>query len=98
MYGISCAAWVDGTTAGSLRPMSESQQCRDAVAAQAVKFEHEADLLGIQLDRIFEDVANLDRTELAVSQAKRVRRESNFLVQALARLRDHLQPEEAQGK
>lgn len=36
--------------------------------------------------------------DLALSQAKRVQRESRILIQTLARLRDNdLQPEEAQG-
>lgn len=71
--------------------MSESQQHRDAVAAQADKFDHETEILAMQIDRIVED-GDEQRVALAVAQAKRVRRESNFLVQALARLRDHLQP------
>lgn len=71
--------------------MSESQQHRDAVAAQASKFDAECEILGQQIDRLL-DGGNEHQAVLAASQAKRVRRESNFLVQALARLRDNLQP------
>lgn len=55
-------------------------------------------------DKFFEEVEHLDRLldsdephiELALSVAKRVRRESTLLVQALAKERDEkLQPEEA---
>lgn len=40
------------------------------------------------------DNETLQRVELALAQSKRVNRESRVAVQQLARLRDHLQPEE----
>lgn len=44
-----------------------------------------------------DDATTLERVQMALAQAKRVSRESRIAVQQLARLRDHLQPEEAQG-
>lgn len=45
------------------------------------------------LDRILDvDELSQERVELALSVAKRVRRDSNLVVRALARLRDQLQP------
>jgi len=44
------------------------------------------------------DDAQQKAIELALAQAKRVRRENSILIQQLARLRDNdLQPQEAQG-
>ena len=37
---------------------------------------------------------NRDRVDLALAQAKRVRRDSNMVVRALARLRDHATAQE----
>jgi prefoldin subunit 5 len=72
--------------------MSELQQDLDEVHAQAARFEREVDLLGIQIDRLDGDRPSPEQVALAVSEAKRVRRESNLLVRTLARLRDNLQP------
>lgn len=52
------------------------------------------------LDKLFTEVDHLDRitacdepnVQLALSVAKRVRRETNVVVRALARQRDQLQP------
>ena len=48
------------------------------------------------LDRVVgQDGMNTERVDLALSVAKRVRRDSNLVVRALARLRDQLQAQEA---
>ena len=54
------------------------------------KFEEANRRLETVLGRI--DPNNPDEVGLALAEAKRVRRESNILVRALARLRDQLQP------
>jgi hypothetical protein len=73
--------------------MSELQRSRDAVTAQATKLDREVELLGIQIDRLdAEDRPQPEAVALALSEAKRVRRESTILVQLLAKLRDNLQP------
>lgn len=43
------------------------------------------------------DDAQRQAVELALSQAKRVSRETRMLVQQLAQIRDHLQSEETKG-
>lgn len=62
----------------------------------AHKFETEAHRLSGQLDRLLDpDRPNPPASETAataLSQAKRVRRATNLLVQRLAVLRDQLQP------
>jgi hypothetical protein len=55
---------------------------------QADKFFSEVDMLEQMLEHDLDE----DTVELALSQAKRVRREGNLVVRALARLRDQLQP------
>lgn len=55
------------------------------------KFDKESDLLIRLLERVPEDPTP-HQVELALSQAKRVRRESNIVVRALARLRDSYSP------
>jgi hypothetical protein len=67
----------------------------DGLHADCDKFFSEVD----HLDRILDsDDLDQSRIELALSQAKRVRRESNLVVRSLAKLRDQLQPKEAQAK
>jgi hypothetical protein len=62
------------------------------------KFEDESDILIRMLERLEEDPSET-ALSIALSQAKRVRRESNVLVRALARERDNkLQPQEAQAR
>lgn len=56
------------------------------------KFERAADHLIQVTERIDPDDPEPARVEIALGQAKRVRRESNLLVRALARLRDQSQP------
>lgn len=55
------------------------------------KFERESDLLIRMLERVPEDPSR-EHVDLTLSQAKRVRRESNLVVRALARLRDSYSP------
>jgi hypothetical protein len=43
-----------------------------------------------------EDTEGLQRVQLALAQAKKVRREHAFLIQSLAGLRDYLHPQEGQ--
>jgi hypothetical protein len=57
------------------------------------KFARTADHLTQIAERIEPDDPNVQhQISLALAEAKRVRRESNLLVRALARLRDQLQP------
>lgn len=63
----------------------------DELHRQADKFERDADQLVRQLDRIDEESPEAT-VQLALSTAKRVKRDSTLLVQALARIRDQLQP------
>jgi hypothetical protein len=57
------------------------------------KFERQADHLTRLLERMPDD-PSAPRLDLVLQQAKRVRRTSNLVVQALARHRDQLQPKE----
>lgn len=59
----------------------------DELHREADKFFTETDHLDRILERVEYDPTR-DNVELALSQAKRVRRSSNILVRALARLRD----------
>jgi hypothetical protein len=56
------------------------------------KFERESDILIRILERVSDDKPRPDEIEIALSQAKRVRRETNLVVRVLARIRDQLQP------
>lgn len=56
------------------------------------KFERATDHLVQITERIDPDDPDLARVAIALGTAKRVRRESNLLVRALARLRDQSQP------
>ena len=67
-------------------------ELRRRVIAQADKLDREYDLLERMLDTPLTDDTGIDSVALLVSQAKRVRRESNMLVRVLAQLRDDLQP------
>lgn len=58
--------------------------------AQASRLEDELELLGIQIDRILEN-PSYDGACLAVSQAKRVKRDATVIVRTLAKMRDNLQ-------
>lgn len=60
----------------------------DELHRSADKFFKEADLL----DRFLEHDPDARDIELVLAQAKRVRRDANMVVRALARLRDQLQP------
>lgn len=64
--------------------------------AQSDKLLTEVDHLERLMD-CDEDQFDAARVDLALSVAKRVRRESTFLVRLLASQRDQLQPEEAQA-
>lgn len=61
----------------------------DELHRSADKFFAEVDHLERMLDA--DDMSD-ERIRLALASAKRVRRESNLVVRALARLRDQLQP------
>lgn len=61
----------------------------DELHRSADKFFAEVDHLERMLDA---DEMSDERIRLALASAKRVRRESNLVVRALARLRDQLQP------
>lgn len=75
--------------------MSKLQQAHDAAIAQADTLDREADILHQQIDRMaYPGIPGLDQVSLAVSQSKRVRRESTLLTKRLAQLRDHLQSKE----
>lgn len=65
------------------------------VTRQADKLDREYEILEMMLSA--EEVSTAEQVSLAVRQAKRVRAESTLLVRSLAKLRDDLQPEEAQG-
>lgn len=58
----------------------------------ADKFDEEATILLDLIDGIEEGSPSIERVELALAEAKRVRRESTVLVRQLAELRDQLQP------
>lgn len=58
------------------------------------KIERAANHLTQITERLDPDALDPHRIALALSEAKRVRRESNLVVRVLARLRDQLQPEE----
>jgi 3-hydroxy-3-methylglutaryl CoA synthase len=60
------------------------------------KFEKAADALGQTASRVSE--SDEDSIRIALGQAKRVRRESNVVVRALARIRDNLHSQEADNK
>lgn len=75
--------------------MEKLQRAHDAAVAQADRFDREVDILQQQIDRLATPGRpSEDQAVLAVSQAKRVRRESNLLVRNLAILRDYLQSKE----
>lgn len=59
----------------------------DELERAALKFEREAELLGIQLDRLLESPSK-EGTQLATAQAKTVRRCSTILLRKLAEKRD----------
>ena len=71
--------------------MDKLQQHRDTVAAQADKLDTEVDHLLSQIEGVEgESQLHPDSVQLALVQAKRVRRESVAFVKVLAKLRDSI--------
>jgi hypothetical protein len=64
----------------------------DELHRTADKFERAADRLVQVTDQIDPDEPDLNAVNIALAEAKRVRRESTLLVRALGALRDKLQP------
>lgn len=64
----------------------------DEVHRATDSFERTADHLATAVAQIDPADPDPDAINIALAQAKRVRRESNVVVRALARLRDQLQP------
>lgn len=59
------------------------------------KFDRAAAGLGVAINQIDTADPDPDAINIALAQAKKVRRESNIVVRALARLRDHRHSQEA---
>jgi hypothetical protein len=62
------------------------------------KFEREVDHLAVAVSKIDPDDPDPHAVNIALGQAKLVRRQSNLVVRALARFRDNLHSQEANNK